>query len=343
MYGYLARASSLSMTVEYGRVGSDQRVVSRYGWIWPERQVIRQSLGGEEFEYRQGFRLIHVLERASRSYSEFPSPGRIVNPPADYPSLRFGYPVYHVTLKGDTERSTTFEDAGKVTEDGVAYDELRIPGQSGPGGETPPVRVLLDAQGRIAKVHFFEMTDFGPVAAYFEYKNYDTSRSSVSIPSEVERGFMPNFQPKMQYPPGAYDGLLLGSYTEARSGAKVDLGARYKNRRVAVLVTTPDCAPSAAGEATWRKARVALAKMNCELVEIVVGGRKPDLTGKDPDRTVYWEETAGALGSVTDVPVTPYLYVANREGMITQVWAGYAKDQERRLLDVLARALKDQP
>ncbi len=342
MYGYLAKANSLSMTVAFGRQGSPPAASAKYGWIWPDRQVIRLGTDARAQEFRQNFGIIHVVDRGSKSYSEFPSPGRIVNPPGDYPAMVMGYPQYHVAVKNDTKMGIKFEDRGKATVEGVVYDHLLIPGSDDPRNLSSPIDIFLDPMGRIVRVHFDQMTDNGPIPSYFTYSDYDLSRSSVVIPGEIEKGFSPDFLPKMHYPPGAYDRLNAGSARDARSGRSVDLGAKYKGKRVAILVTTADCGPSARGENAWRKLRLALEKEDCELIEVVVGNVKPDLAKKDKDRAVYLGKEAD-LGDVLDVPVTPYLYIANRESAITQVWAGYAPDQEGRLIKTAVGSLKDQP
>jgi hypothetical protein len=48
------------------------------------------------------------------------------------------------------------------------------------------------------------------------------------------------------------------------------------------------------------------------------------------------------LGNLLNVPVTPYLYIADKRHSITQVWAGYAPDQDGRLLKTAIAAAKDQ-
>ena len=337
MYDYLASCEQLTVTLGGGLVGGPETLKAEYWWVWPNRQNMVFGSGPGRTEFRQRGTTILAIEHGRRAYQEFLAPDRIVNPPSEYVAVSALYPSFLVLLKSQGKGKIPLEDKGTREVEGVTLDYVQIPPTMTPEGEAPPVDLFLDTFGRIVRIHYIAAGLNGPENRFLTYKNIDTGRRAVTMPAEIEKGYVPDVIPSKFYTAGPGERVQVSEVTDARSGKTVDFAARVKGKRFAILFTATDCEPSKRGEAVWKNLRVELAKKDCPLFEVVVDGGKIDLAGKDKDRPVFVDKS-GRTTEYVSPPVTPYIVVVESNEAMVKAWAGYGKDQDKRLVKTLVGA-----
>lgn len=344
VYDYYSRAQTMAVTVSTGIQGKAPFLEARYGWHWPDKQIIRLTSTPDKMEFWQDKTYARVIDPSTKSYMEYQSPGALKNPPDDFGDLFGISPVFLLEIKKDVGRKIGLKDGGRAKLGETEYDLVQLLPPEGQD-QSATIDYYVDGFGRIARVNFIEMGMSGPVARYFEFKNYDLSAGAVVVPQELPQGFMPMSKPELYRPPMAGSPARFSSLFDARAKTSVDLKVNLRGKRVAVLVTAPDCVPSAKGEAAWRKLRESLLKDSCSLIEVVVdsgSGALKDLDKKDPKRPVYLD-SKGEFSKLMQPPVTPYIFLVGKNGYVLHGWAGYAPDQDSKLLKTFTEAWKDAP
>lgn len=333
LYDYLDTADHLTMTVKFGAKGNPVAGEAQYTWIWPNRQRIAIGTGSNIVEFRQNPKFVHVVDHARKAYVEYTSPPFLSNPPDEGADLMNFYPNYHLFIKSDDKREIPFKNLGKATIEGTSYDHVQVAEE----GATP-VDFFLDSLGRIRRVNFTVMTPGGPQEFYSLFENYDLSQTKAKIKSEIEPGYVPDKIPDLHNPILAGYPLEFGKVKNARSNREVDLDKERGNSHLAVLITSPDCIPSQKGENAWQNLEKALKAKGVKFVEVVVGGT-PDLKQKG-SRPIYLDSN-GTVEENVSPPVTPYIVMVDGKGIMRQGWAGYAPDQEKRMVETLVNRIEE--
>ena len=176
----------------------------------------------------------------------------------------------------------------------------------------------------------FEITKFDAV-------EFDAARFRLTLPV----GYVPAQIPGPRYFAVAVPGPApLGQWLDARSNKRTDVAAAYKKSPFAIVFTDPDSDICARMEPYLLTLRRRLKQEGCALVEVVLGGKKPDLTNKDRDRAVFWDDK-GEIERAYGPAGTPTIFLVDKDGKLVTGWQGYSKDREDQITQTLLDGLKD--
>ena len=71
-----------------------------------------------------------------------------------------------------------------------------------------------------------------------------------------------------------------------------------------------------------------------------LGNRRPELDGKDPERSVFWDRN-GDIERSYGIVGTPYIVVVDPSGNITRAWQGYREELRDEMFATLLKAFGD--
>ena len=337
---YMSKADSLTVDIEVREKSSPLVGKGTLEWRRPDSQRFTIDWGGESFEFVQSRKGVISIRHDWRQYSEDFAWDRIAPPseeitdnaPLAYPGI-----LLATSLSGDD----SWRPNGTEVIAGVLCDALRSPLRT-PLGEGHTT-VWIDSAGRIRRWHRLMQGRTRVFDITIDLLNYkSTARSSTDFHSvEPPLGYSPAAIPlpwaatRMVMEPAP-----LGNWYDAKAKTNVNVKAMAKDRFIAIVFTDPESDICDAAEPAFDALRQLLAEHECELIELSLGEKQPDLDRKDPERPVFWDRN-GDIERSYGIVGTPYIIVVDRSGNITRAWQGYREELTDEMFATLLKAFDD--
>ena len=309
----------------------------------PNMQKFTLNWGAEKFEFRHS-RLGGIsIRRDWKEYHESEAIPVNMAPPTMISGIAdIGYPaIIGVPTLQVFSGNNAWEHQGTATVHGQKCDKLTISldSQQNFGSHT----VWIDQAGRVQRWNRVFQTQTSQIDIVMDFSNF-----SQSAPTDLRNydmtlpiGFVPTQIPFTRTRTLSVAQMaVFGSWMNARTGKHDDVARLVDGVPVAIVFTDPDCEISQTIEPFLRRLRTRLKKEECALIEVSLGRKKPDLTGKDKDRPVYWDRL-GSIEKAYGTPGTPYFLLANEDGQLVRGWQGYSKATESEITKELLRAFRD--
>lgn len=308
-------------------------------WSKPQLQTCLIKAATERAEMIQLKDGTLFINHAAKSYWEYRAFKALLPPSEDVELLGMYYP-YGLAALLDTAPKPKWKQAGSEQVAGQNCDKLTATVSVGGEGAASVYYVNID--GKVLRIDHHIESPNGVTDMTYLLTGHDTSDPALaSRRIELPVGYMPARIPFLNRPVLVGENMRLGKVTDQKSGSSVDLAAKYKGKKYALLVTAPDCAASKAGESAWAEIRKSLEAQGASVIEVSVGSEPPANWSRDSGRTLYWDKS-GEFEEAAQPASTPWVYFVNEEGVMVQGWAGYAADQKSKLLK-LCKTVFSQP
>ena len=337
---FISKADSLTVDIEVREKSSPLVGRGTLEWRRPNSQRFKIDWGSERFEFVQSSKGLISIRHDWKQYREDFAWDRIA-PPSDEiaDNARLAYPdiLMATALSGDD----SWQPHGTEVIAGVLCDALRAPLRTvfSEGHTT----VWIDAAGRVLRWHRLMQGRPQAVDLTIDFLNYrSTSRSASNFYSvDPPLGYSPASIPLPKSPTvTVMQPALLGTWYDARARRNVDVAAKAKDRFIAIVFTDPESDICDAAEPALDSLRQLLAEHGCELIEMSLGNRRPELDGKDPERSVFWDRN-GDIERSYGIVGTPYIVVVDPSGNITRAWQGYREELRDEMFATLLKAFGD--
>ncbi|MCH7904108.1 MAG: redoxin domain-containing protein [Armatimonadetes bacterium] len=337
---YMSRANSLTVDIEVREKSSPLVGRGILEWRRPNSQRFTIDWGRERFEFVQSPKGVISIRHDWMQYHENFARNTIAPPAeelADNAQLAYPDILLATTLSGDD----SWKPNGTEIIAGVLCDALRSPLRTAFGeGHTT---VWIDPAGRVLRWHRLMNGRTQVIDITVDLLNYkSTSRSSSNFYSvEPPLGYSPASIPLPMSPTiTVMQPAPLGKWYDARAKRNVDVAAKAKDRFIAIVFTDPESNICKAAEPAFNSLRQLLAEHDCELIELSLGDKQPDLDNKDPERPVFWDRN-GEIERSYGIVGTPYIVVVDPSGNITRAWQGYRKELRDEMFETLLKAFDD--
>ncbi len=332
---YIARADFLSVEFTSSTNGS-LPVKGKYWWHKPsKRQKLTLEVSGQRREFIQEPEMVMTVNHNGKTYQEYGRIPILVNPPPDDPIILLSFPGVLLIPSMSSSPDAKWTAGETTMVDGHRIDDVTMTIEDRTGNFV--LKFFMDEAGRVVRCITDRPTPTGKEIIDQKFFNYDTGDNGQrKITASLPVGYMPETIPLAVEVLTPGDKTELGTWNDARTGKPFDVAKWSQGKRCVFVLTASDCGPSQQMEAALQELRPLLVKQNAELVEIVLGKEKGDLTAKDKGRRIFWDES-GAIERAFGVRTTPYFFVTNDKGIVLGGWSGYSinerKDMIRSILD----------
>lgn len=339
------RAASIGIAADFTVTEPTVGVVGR-GRIEvqnPNKQKFTLKWQDQDFEFRHsrdgGISIRHDWREyhATSGFLFNPHPSPLMSGLAE-----IGYPALMVspTLQ-DYSRGVAWEHQGTQTIRGSKCDKLFVDlsDRQATGRHT----VWIDSQGKILRWRREMATTSGRLDIQMNFSNH-----TQSPPSDLRHydmtlpiGFVPTQLPNPRTRTIQVAQMaVFGDWMNVRKNEHDDVARLVDGFPVVIVFTDPDCEISGQIEPYLVSLRERLIKEECALIEVSLGRKKPNVSGKDAERRVYWDQL-GSIEKAYGTPGTPYFLLANKDGQLVRGWQGYSKKTESEITKELLRAFAD--
>lgn len=332
MFEFYQTTQHLSVKFESQIDGQDFKNTGTYSWVMPDQQQVVVNFPVGSMEFRQSATLTHFIDHESKTYREYPTFQPLTFRPEGAASIFFPFAFFRIKL--DSKRAETPKKTTEMVVDGIQATEFQF-GEPGQKPGTSTMDIVVDRFGRMIRVSF-DRDENGNIVRYIHsFSNYNVRAESIKIRKEIESGYVPEAAISQHFPPMPGSGLPPVKVA-GTNGGTVELNRLLNGKISIVLVTDPECQPSAKGKAIWKKLDEMVKSYKGQMVEISL--TKTNVKGFSPGRLMG--DKFGEFEKFVQPPVTPYLFLIDKEGTIFQGWAGYHADQDQRILKVFKAGLE---
>jgi hypothetical protein len=339
---FMAKADGLTLEYKVSEpnmpgVGTCKMEVRR-----PDMQRYSVKLMGESLQYVHSKLGAITIRDDLKEYFEseplsvnFPPPLELVGTTfVCYPMI-----VLAKSLK-EFDDKAKFEVRGQETVQGRVCDIVFFEGTNldSVGSNT----LWIDQQGRMLKLNQKRVIQDRQANLTYEFSRFEATAPTdpKHYANTLPVGYMPYAVPATRTRTVMVsERAVFGTWTDARTDAKVDVKAMASGTPVVIVFTDPDCAVSAKIEPFLAAARTKFKAKGCALIEVSLGPKKPDVLKKDKDRRVFWDKD-GAIERAYGTPGTPYFLLSDASGRLVRGWQGYTKEQESAILKELLSAFE---
>ncbi|ARU42103.1 hypothetical protein CCB80_13525 [Armatimonadetes bacterium Uphvl-Ar1] len=304
--------SSQSRGIEYTANFRGTSVKSRWSYTLPNTQLLEVSSPSRTRFFQKGDR-IFVAQDAAKEYYEYAGFDFMVSPPEEADLGFATYPQALLSwLSPEGRKGIAFQKTETVN--GVKLDWLKQTVETMNGPLDIFGAIDQTGQPREMRIGTMQNPELSYVFEKFGWPHFDLSNWKYQPPI----GYVPGNSPKIFRPPTAGAEIELGKWGAVNTKS-------LNSKGLAIVVTTAEGRPDAELISAWPKVESALKKFGVKTLEI-------HLDAKDlPKRT--WKIVGdGSYLRQLDPPVTPYVYFVNKENIYIGGWAGYAPDQEKKLI-----------
>ncbi len=291
----------------------------------PDKQQVIVNFPLGNMEFRQNKTITHFIDHEAKTYREYPTFAPLQFKPQGAATIFF--PVAFFRVKFDINREMKPLKTSDAVVNGVHGEEFQFGGPGKIQG-TSTFDVVVDRYGRMIKVSF-DIDENGTIIRRHHFlTNYNTNASEIKIRDEIEPGYVPEAAISQKLTPIPSDGFPFEKVVQASNGSTKDLAREFKGKSVLILITDPSCQPSKQGAKIWQKLADLAKSYKSELIEVSLTSQKP--VTSNSWRLFY--DKSGSFENAVQPPVTPYLFLVDKEGTIFQSWAGINADQEQRII-----------
>ena len=290
----------------------------------PNRQSFQMNSSQLRFGYYQSSQAILAVDHRDASYVEYGPTDRFSSAPPGT-AISFFYPSDLLQLiTGELDKSE-FKPIPKMKTHRGEFESVRTRYAAGQG--VIEVDFAVDELGQVVKMVTRDVALPAETQVAYEFTPFDRSPKQMGNLAAIPNGYMPDILPIRSAPlvPGAKP--PYGQWQNARTGKTENVQRLRGTKNTIILFTSPECKISPKLRADLLKIHSELGKHNAEIIEVSIGKTKPKSDGK---HSLYWDQS-GEIEKKWGIPVTPYVYIASKQGFVARAWAGYAESEFSRM------------